>query len=55
MLPPEAWLEHLRVERRASPRTLQAYADALARLRTLTSADGIELAAVQQRCWTRRA
>lgn len=36
-----AWLEHLRVERRLSPRTLQAYGDALARLRTLADADGI--------------
>jgi integrase/recombinase XerC len=44
---PEAWLEHLRVERRASPRTLQAYADALARLRTLAREDGVELAAAQ--------
>jgi integrase/recombinase XerC len=44
---PEAWLEHLRVERRASPRTLQAYADALARLRALAAADGVDLPAVQ--------
>jgi integrase/recombinase XerC len=47
MTTPEAWLEHLRVERRASPRTLQAYADALARLRALAAADGVELPAVQ--------
>ncbi len=46
-LAPEAWLEHLRVERRASPRTLQAYADALARLRALAQGDGIALEAVQ--------
>lgn len=44
---PEAWLEHLRVERRASPRTLQAYADALARLRALAAEDGVELTTVQ--------
>jgi integrase/recombinase XerC len=47
MTTPEAWLEHLRVERRASPRTLHAYADALARLRALAAADGVELPAVQ--------
>ncbi|MCP5287250.1 MAG: tyrosine recombinase XerC [Burkholderiaceae bacterium] len=47
MQPAEAWLEHLRVERRASPRTLQAYADALGRLQALAKADGVDLAAVQ--------
>ena len=53
----EAWLEHLRVERRASPRTLQAYAEALARLRALALADGVELPAVQPhhvRTWVAR-
>ena len=44
---PESWLEHLRVERRASPRTLQAYADALARLRRLAAADAVALTAAQ--------
>ncbi len=57
MQTPEAWLEHLRVERRASPRTLQAYAAALARLRALAAADGVELPAVQTqhvRAWVAR-
>jgi integrase/recombinase XerC len=43
----EAWLEHLRVERRASPRTLQAYAAALARLQPLAQEDGVALLQVQ--------
>lgn len=43
----EAWLEHLRVERRASPQTLRAYAEALARLRRLAGDDGVPLDAVQ--------
>jgi integrase/recombinase XerC len=42
-----AYLEHLRVERRLAPRTLQAYAEALERLRSLAEADGVGLAAVQ--------
>jgi integrase/recombinase XerC len=42
-----AYLEHLRVERRLAPRTLQAYAEALERLRSLAEAEAVELTAVQ--------
>lgn len=57
MSTPEAWLEHLRVERRASPRTLQAYAEALARLRAMAQEDGVALPSVQPhhvRSWVAR-
>jgi integrase/recombinase XerC len=43
----QAYLEHLRVERRLAPRTLQAYGEALARLQALAAEAGVELPAVQ--------
>ena len=48
MNPPgvDAYLAHLRVERRLAPRSLQTYADALARLQALAAEDGVELTAV---------
>lgn len=42
----DAYLTHLRVERRLAPRSLQAYAEALARLQALADADGVALPAV---------
>jgi integrase/recombinase XerC len=53
----EPYLQHLRVERRLAPRTLQAYTDALARLQALAEADGVPLQAVlplHVRSWTAR-
>ena len=41
------YLEHLRVERRLAPRSLEAYGDALVRLQALAAEAGIELAAVR--------
>ena len=41
------YLEHLRVERRLAPRSLQAYGEALARLQALAAEVGVELAAVR--------
>jgi integrase/recombinase XerC len=48
MNPPvvDVYLAHLRVERRLAPRSLQTYADALARLQALAADDGVELTAV---------
>ncbi|MBT9488628.1 MAG: tyrosine recombinase XerC [Rubrivivax sp.] len=49
MTPPvfTPYLEHLRVERRLAPRSLQAYGEALARLQALALEAGVELAAVR--------
>jgi integrase/recombinase XerC len=50
-------LDHLRVERRLSPRTLALYTDALQRLQALAQADGVALDQVQThdvRGWTAR-
>jgi integrase/recombinase XerC len=48
-LPPEAqaYLEHLRVQRRLAPRTLALYQDALGRLAALARRDGSELLKLQ--------
>jgi integrase/recombinase XerC len=48
MNPPgvDAYLAHLRVERRLAPRSLQTYGDALARLQALAAEDGVALRAV---------
>jgi integrase/recombinase XerC len=48
MNPPgvDAYLAHLRVERRLAPRSLQTYGDALARLQALAAEDGVALPAV---------
>lgn len=43
----EAYLEHLRVQRRLAPRTLALYQDALGRLAALAQRDGIELLKLQ--------
>lgn len=43
----DPYLEHLRVERRLAPRSLQAYREALSRLQALAAEDAIELPAVQ--------
>jgi integrase/recombinase XerC len=43
----EPYLEHLRVERRLAPLSLQAYREAFARLQALAAEAGVELLAVQ--------
>jgi integrase/recombinase XerC len=43
----QPYLEHLRVERRLAPRTLEAYGEALTRLQSLADAEGIALLQVQ--------
>jgi len=43
----QAYLEHVRVQRRLAPRTLAIYGDALARLQGFAERDGIELLMVQ--------
>lgn len=50
----QRYLEHLRVERRLAPRSLQIYADALARLQALADeagADLLHLSSAQARRW----
>ncbi|WIT14100.1 tyrosine recombinase XerC [Paucibacter sediminis] len=43
----QAYLEHLRVQRRLAPRTLALYRDALGRLAALAQRDGVELLKLQ--------